>query len=103
MKTLKSATHKQKLSFEKILEGVQTETLYSFLVVDILRKQVLQIGVKFALNILRHKNAKEAAIDQAKAPGSNLLQMAKQKVGNRNAAPRKVKKKKYKKHHNIFA
>ena len=35
LKTLKSVTPKRKLCFEKILEGVQNETLYGFLIVDI--------------------------------------------------------------------
>ena len=48
-----------------------------------LGKQVLQSGVDFALDVLHGKNAKQAAIDQAKLSGSNLLQMAKQKVGKR--------------------
>ena len=34
LKTLKSVTPKRKLCFEKILEGVQNETLYRFLIVD---------------------------------------------------------------------
>ena len=35
LKTLKSVTPKQKLCFEKLLQGVQNETLYGFLIVDI--------------------------------------------------------------------
>ena len=64
-----------------------------------LGKQVLQIGVDFASDVLQGKNVKQAAIDQAKAAGTNLLPVAQRK---RKAAPRKVKKKKRKKHHNIF-
>ena len=39
-----------------------------------LGKQVLQSGVDFASDILQSKNIKQAAIDQAKAAGMNLLQ-----------------------------
>ena len=59
-----------------------------------LGKQVLQSGVEFASDVLHGKNAKQAAIDQARAAGSNLLQTAQQKIGKRKAAPRKVQKKK---------
>ena len=65
-------------------------------------KQVLQSGVEFASDVLHGKNAKQAAIDQARAAASNLLQVAKQQVEKRKAAPRKVQKKKRKRHHNIF-
>ena len=78
-----------------------------------LGKQVLQSGVEFASDVLHGKNAKQAAIDQARAAGSNLLQVAKQqvgkrkaaqqKIGKRKAAPRKVQKKKRKRHHDIFS
>ena len=64
-----------------------------------LGKQVLQSSVDFASDVLQGKNVKYAAIDQAKAAGTNLLQAAEQK---RKAAPRKVQKKKRKKHHDIF-
>ena len=64
-----------------------------------LGKQVLQSGVDFASDVLQGKNVKQAAIDQAKAAGTNLLQGAQRK---RKAAPRKVQKKKRKKHHDIF-
>ena len=64
-----------------------------------LGKQVLQSGVDFASDVLQGKNVKQAAIDQAKAAGTNLLQAAQRK---RKAAPRKVQKKKRKKHHDIF-
>ena len=67
-----------------------------------LGKPVLQSGVEFASDVLQGKNVKQAAIDQAKAAGSNLLQAAQQRVGKRKAAPRKVQKKKRKKHHDIF-
>ena len=64
-----------------------------------LGKQMLQSGCEFASDVLQGKNVKQAAIDQAKAAGTNLLQAAQQK---RKAAPRKVQKKKHKKHHDIF-
>ena len=64
-----------------------------------LGKQVLQSGVDFASDVLQGKNVKQAAIDQAKAAGTNLLQAGQR---NRKAAPRKVQKKKRKKHHDIF-
>ena len=64
-----------------------------------LGKQVLQSGVDFASDVLQGKNVKQAAIDQAKAAGTNLLQATQRK---RKAAPRKVQKKKCKKHHDIF-
>ena len=35
LKTLKSITPKQKLTFEKIIEGIRNESLYGFLIVDI--------------------------------------------------------------------
>ena len=41
-----------------------------------LGKQVLQSGVDFASDVLQGKNVKQAAIDQAKAAGTNLLQAA---------------------------
>ena len=66
-------------------------------------EQVLQSGVEFASDVLHGKNAKQAAIDQARAAGSNLLQVAQQKIGKRKAAPRKVQKKKRKRHHGIFS
>ena len=64
-----------------------------------LEKQVLQSSVNFASDVLQGKNIKQAAIDQAKAAGTNLLQAAQQK---QKVAPRKVQKKKRKKHHDIF-
>ena len=67
-----------------------------------LGKQVLQSGVEFASDVL-HGKAKQAAIDQARAASSNLLQAAQQKIGKRKAAPRKVQKKKRKRHHDIFS
>ena len=69
----------------------------------ILRKQVLQSGVDFASDALQGKNVKQAAIDQAKAAGSNLLQAAEQRVRKQKTALRKVQNKKRKKHHDIFA
>ena len=44
-----------------------------------LGKQVLQSGVEFASDVLHDKNEKQAAIDQARAASSNLLQMAQKK------------------------
>ena len=44
-----------------------------------LGKQILQSGVDFASNVLQGKNIKQAAIDQAKATGTNLLQVAQRK------------------------
>ena len=67
-----------------------------------LGKQVLQSGVEFASDVLHGKNVKQAAIDQAKTAGSNLLQVAQQKIGKRKTAPRKVQKKKRKRHCDIF-
>ena len=64
-----------------------------------LEKQVLQSGVDFASDVLQDKNVKQAAIDQAKSAGTNLLQAAQQK---QKVAPRKVQKKKRKKYHDIF-
>ena len=61
------------------------------------RKQILQSGIDFASNVLNGKNAKQAAIDRAKSAGSNLLRAAKRK-----AKPKKVQKKKCKKHNDIF-
>ena len=68
-----------------------------------LGKQVLQSGVEFASDVLHGKNAKQAVINQARAAGSNLLQVAQQKIGKRKTAPRKVQKKKRKRHHDIFS
>ena len=64
-----------------------------------LGKQVLQSGVNFASDVRQGKNVKQAAIDQAKVAGTNLFQAAQRK---QKAAPRKVQKKKCKKHHDIF-
>ena len=63
---------------------------------------MLQSGVEFASDVLHGKNVKHAAIDQAKTAGSNLLQVAQQQISKRKAAPRKVQKKKRKRHRNIF-
>ena len=64
--------------------------------------QVLQSGVEFASDALHAKNVKQAAINQVKTAGSNLLQAAQQKVEKQKAAPRKVQERKRKKHHDIF-
>ena len=64
-------------------------------------KQVLRSGVGFALDVLSGKNAQQAAIDRAKAAGSNLSKAAARK---RKARPQKtrVEKRRRKKHHDIF-
>ena len=64
-------------------------------------KQVFHSGVGFASAVLSGKNAKQSAIDRAKAAGSNLLKAAARK---RIARPQKtrVEKRRRKKHHNIF-
>ena len=46
-----------------------------------LGKQVFQSGVEFASDVLHGKNVKQAAIDQAKTAGSNLLKVTQQKIG----------------------
>ena len=58
--------------------------------------------VGFASDVLDGKNVKQAAINQPKTAGLNLLKVAQQKIGKRKAATRKVKKKKRKRHHEIF-
>ena len=65
-----------------------------------LGKQVLQSDVEFPYDVL---HSKQAAIDKASAAGSNLLQVAQQKIGKRKAVPTKVQRKKRKKHHDIFS
>ena len=90
----------------RVQQGYGLGNLFSPLVkkgAKTLGKQVLQSGVEFASDVLHGKNAKQAAIDQARAAGSNLLQAAQQKIGKRKAAPRKVQKKKRKRHHDIFS
>ena len=64
-------------------------------------KQVLCSGVGFASDVLSGKNAKQAAIDRAKAAGSNLLKAAARK---RTARPQKIRveKRRRKKHYDIF-
>ena len=64
-------------------------------------KQILRSGVGFASDVLSEKNAKQAAIDRAKAAGSNLLKAAARK---RKARPQKtrVEKRRRKKHYDIF-
>ena len=66
-----------------------------------IEKQVLHGGVGFALNVLSGKNAKQAAIDRAKAAGTNLLKAATRK---RKASSQKIRveKRRCKKHHNSF-
>ena len=64
-------------------------------------KQVLPSGVGFASDVFSGKNAKQAAIDRAKAAGSNLLKAAARK---RKARPQKtrVEKRRRKKNYDIF-
>ena len=61
-------------------------------------KQVLRSGIGFASDVL---SGKQAAIDRAKAAGSNLLKAAARK---RKARPQKtrVEKRRCKKHYDIF-
>ena len=56
-------------------------------------KQFLKSGVGFVSDVLAGKNAKQAAIDQAKKAGTNLLQ----KVTRKRKRPMKVLKRKRKK------
>ena len=89
----------------RIQQGYRLGNLFSFIAKSVLPlvkseavgKQVLESGVDFTSDVLSGKSAKQVAIDQAKAAGSNLLQAAKRK-----AKPKKVQKKKRKKHHDIF-
>ena len=64
-------------------------------------KQVLRSRVGFASDVLSGKNAKQSAIDRAKAAGSNLLKAAARK---RKARPQKtrVEKRRRMKHYDIF-
>ena len=64
-------------------------------------KQILCSGVDFALNVLSGKYEKQAAIDRAKAAGSNLLKAATRK---RKSGPQRtrVEKRRSKKHHDII-
>ena len=71
-------------------------------VFSLVKKGAKTLGKQFASDVLHGKNVKQTATDQAKTAGSNLLQAVQQEVGKRKAAPRKVQKKKRKKHHNIF-
>ena len=64
-------------------------------------KQVLRSGVGFASDVLSGKNGKQAAIDRAKAVGSNLLKAATRKRKTRPQKTR-VEKRRRKKHHDIF-
>ena len=96
----------------RVQQGYGLGNLFSFITkivlplvkkgAKILGKQVLQSCVEFASDVLQGKNVKQTAIDQAKAAGSNLLQVAQQRVGKRKAVLRKVQNKKRKKHHDIF-
>ena len=87
----------------RIQQGYGLGNLFSSIAKSVLplvksgAKAVLQSGVDFASDVLNGKNAKQAAIDRAKSAGSNLLRAAKRK-----AKPKKVQKKKRKKHHDIF-
>ena len=59
-----------------------------------LGKQVLQSGVEFASDVLHGKNVKQAAIDQARAAGSNLLQVAQHKNKKTKSSTEKSTKEK---------
>ena len=61
-------------------------------------KQALKSGVGFASDVLQGKNMKQAAIDRAKAAGSNLLQRA---VKRKN--PPRVQKRKRRRKKDIFS
>ena len=63
--------------------------------------QVLRSGVGFASDVLKGKNAKQAAIARAKSAGSNLLKAAVQK--RKKSTRKKVQKKRRKLHDDIFA
>ena len=54
LKTLESVTPKWKLCFEKILEGVQNETLYSFLIAEIHTRDKLKKKFKDFLLIIKN-------------------------------------------------
>ena len=60
-------------------------------------KQALKSWVGFASDVLQEKNVKQAAIDRAKAAGSNLLQRA---VKRKN--PPRVQKSKRRRKKDIF-
>ena len=64
-------------------------------------KQVLLSGIGFASDVLSGKNAKQAAIDRAKATGFNLLKAATRKCKTEPQNTR-IEKRRSKKHHNIF-
>ena len=56
LKTLKSVTLKQKLSFEKILKGIRNEILYGFLIVDIHTANELKAKFKDFPLIIKKKS-----------------------------------------------
>ena len=60
-------------------------------------KQALKSGVGFASDVLLGKNMKQAAIDRAKAAGSNLQQAVKRKN------PPRVQKRKCRRKKDIFS
>ena len=62
-------------------------------------KQVLRSGVGFASDVLKGKNAKQAAIDRAKSGGSHLLNAALKK---RKRPAKKLQKKKRRRYDDIF-
>ena len=67
-------------------------------------RQVLHSGVGFASDVLSGKNVKQAAIDSAKAAGSNLLKTATGKRKGPIGKPKvRVQKRRRKKHHDIYA
>ena len=61
-------------------------------------KEALRSGVGFASNVLAGKNAKQAAVDRAKAAGNSLLRRA-----TKRKRPYPVQKKRRKKNSDIFA
>ena len=63
-------------------------------------KQVLRSGVGFASDLLRGEDVKQAAINRARAAGTNLLDSAVRK--RKNFPSKKVKKKRRKQHNDIF-
>ena len=67
----------------------------------VIGKQVLCSKVGFALDVLSEKNAKQAAIDHAKASGSNLSKAVTRKCKTGSQKTR-VEKRRRKKHHDIF-
>ena len=63
-------------------------------------RQALKSGVAFASDVINGQNAKQAAINRAKEAGSTLLNNA---IRKRKKMPKKVQKKRRKKHNDIFS